>query len=78
VILALSSSEKTCNQLQLSFGCFPAHIKKYKTVHEAVAIVRQRCLTEKIAVRGDRVVIACGVPSDKKGVATNMILVETL
>lgn len=78
VILALSSNEKTCNQLQLSFGCFPVHIKKYKTVNEAVAIVRQRCLAEKIAMKGDRIVIACGVPSGKKGVATNMILVETL
>ncbi|MBI5913059.1 pyruvate kinase [Candidatus Azambacteria bacterium] len=78
VILALSSNEKTCNQIHLSFGCFPARVKKYKTVNEAVAIVRQRCLAEKVASKGDRVVIACGVPSGKKGVATNMILVETI
>ena len=78
VILALSPSEKTCKQIHLSFGCLPAHIKRYKTVNEAVALVRQRCLTEKIALKGDRVVIACGVPSAKKGVATNMILVETI
>lgn len=78
VILALSPNEKTCNQINLYFGCFPARIKRYKTLNEAIAIVRQRCLTENIAAKGDRVVIACGVPSAKKGVATNMILVETI
>ena len=77
-ILVLSPNEKTCRQAHLSFGCFPAHIKRYKTLSEAASIVRQRCLIEKIASKGDRVVIACGAPFNKKGVATNMILVETM
>ena len=77
-ILALSANEKTCNQMHLSFGCFPARVKRYKTINEAVSLVRQSCLAEKIARKGDRMVIACGVPSNKKGVITNMILVETV
>ena len=65
-ILALSANEKTCNQMHLSFGCFPARVKRYKTINEAVSLVRQSCLAEKIARKGDRMVIACGVPSNKR------------
>ncbi|MCR4323313.1 MAG: pyruvate kinase, partial [Candidatus Azambacteria bacterium] len=78
VILALSPNEKTYNQLHLSFGCLPARIKRYKTLQEASMLVRQCCLKEKIASPGDRIVIACGAPYNKKGGATNMILVETI
>lgn len=77
VILTLSPNEKTCNQIHLSFGCFPVRIKRYKTLNEAFAIVRQRCLSEKIASKGDRIVIACGTSFNKKG-STNMIVVETI
>lgn len=78
LILVISQSEKTCNQSCLSFGCLPAQVKKYKTMDEAISIAREHCLAEKIAEKGDNIVIACGAPFGKKNLSTNMILVETI
>lgn len=77
VIIAFSPSEKTCNQLCLSYGCIPVQVKRYKTLQEVFAIIRKYCVSEKIAKKGDRVVVAAGAPFNKK-VPTNMILVETI
>lgn len=78
IILVISKNEKTCNQSCLSFGCLPAQAGKYKTLNEALSVARKYCLTEKIAKKGDNIVIACGFPLGKKNVSTNMILVKTI
>src|SRR3989344_5999645 len=77
-ILVISKNEKTCNQTCVSFGCLPARTEKYKTLNEALLMARKYCLTEKIAEKGDNIVIACGAMSGKKNAFTNMILVETI
>lgn len=77
VIIAFSPSERTCNQLCLSYGCIPVQVERYKTLQEVFAIIRKYCVSEKIAKKGDRVVVAAGAPFNKK-VPTNMILVETI
>ena len=77
-ILVISKNEKTCNQACVSFGCLPARTEKYKTLNEALLMARKYCLTEKIAEKGDNIVIACGAMSGKKNAFTNMILVERI
>ncbi len=78
VILALSPNERTSQKTVLSFGVTPVTISRYKTLADAFKIVRTHCLKEKLAVKGDKVVIVAGAPFDTKGVATNMLMVETI
>lgn len=78
-IFALSSEEKTLNQICLSFGCIPIKIDDWKTVAEAFELVREICLNNKITKEGDRVVISAGAPTkEPRPRQTNMILVETI
>jgi pyruvate kinase len=77
-ILALTPNEIVSNQLCLSFGVESVPVKKFRTLNEALAIIRTHCLkSNKLANKGDKVVIALGHPFGKH-VSTNMILVETL
>lgn len=75
--IALTPNEITHNQLLFSFGVFPVITKKVKTMPEIVAVVRSYCVKSKIAKKGEKVVIAIGIPFGKKG-STNMILVEKI
>jgi pyruvate kinase len=77
-ILSLSPEIGTCQKLALSFGCLPVNIPRYETVDDVFKIVRTHCLKEKLAKKGDKVVIASGVPFNTRGVTTNMLMVETL
>ncbi len=76
-ILALTPNEKTYSQLALTSGCYPLIVKKFKTVDEIIKMVRQHALKHKLASKGDRVVIAAGMPFGKSG-NTNMLLVEVI
>lgn len=77
-IFALSSNEKTYNQLCLSFGCIPVKIDEWKSVAESMEIVRKICLEKEIAKSGDRVVVAAGAHDSHNPKETNMLLVETI
>lgn len=80
-IFALSSEEKTVNQMNLSFGCIPVLTDSWKTTSEALHIVRQICLEKNIAKKGERVVLVAGAhAADEKDPKkeTNMLLVETI
>ncbi len=77
-ILALSPKAQTSQKLALSFGCQPVTIERYKTLGEALSLVRTHCLKHKLAAKGDKVVVASGAPFNTKGVSTNMLVVETL
>jgi pyruvate kinase len=76
-ILAFTPNKKTFNQLLVSYGCIPVEMKKIKTVNEALPVVRQYVLKNKIAVKGDKIVIAAGVPFGKS-IDTNTMLVEVI
>jgi pyruvate kinase len=76
-ILALTSNEKDANKMMLSFGCYPVVTDKFETVSEIMKVVKQVAIKEKIADKGDRVVIVAGMPFGKIK-ETNMILVETI
>lgn len=77
-ILTLSPNERTAQKLSLSFGCIPVVIPRYKTLTDVFKLVRTYCIKQKLAKKGDRVVIAAGAPFNTKGVATNTLMVETL
>ncbi|MEX1026566.1 MAG: pyruvate kinase [Candidatus Paceibacterota bacterium] len=76
LILALTPDEKTWRQLQLSFGAFPVLVGELESVDDIFGIVRKDALKFKLARKGDKVVVAAGVPFSKKRPETNMMLVE--
>ncbi|HAQ03092.1 TPA: pyruvate kinase [Candidatus Nomurabacteria bacterium] len=79
-IIAVTSEQITSNQLALSFGCLPLKVDEYKTALdiEVFKAIRNYCIKNKIASKGDKVVIATCSQWEKKGGATNMIMVETI
>jgi len=78
IILALSPNARTSQKLALSFGCMPITIPRYESVADVFDIVRTYCAKHGIGNEGESVVIAAGAPFNTKGVATNMLIVETL
>lgn len=77
-ILALSPNNRTVSKLSLSFGCMPVSVTHYNTIEDVIKIVREHCLKQKLVKKGDKVVVAGGVPFNTKGLSTNMLLVETI
>lgn len=78
VILALSPSARTSSKLSLVFGCSSVTVERYDTLLDVFKIVRERCLKAKLVKKGDKVVIAAGVPFNTKGLSTNMLVVQTI
>ncbi|HEY4494566.1 MAG TPA: pyruvate kinase [Candidatus Paceibacterota bacterium] len=76
-ILALTLSDEVAKKLTLSFGCYPMVVPKFSTTNQIMNIVRKTSIKNKLAVRGDKVVILSGMPFGKIQ-ETNMILVETI
>ena len=78
MILALSPNVETVNKLALSYGCIPMKIERTNSLSDVFKTVRSHVLKEKLASKGDKVVITAGAPFDTKGVKTNMMLVEVI
>ncbi len=76
-IIAMTLTDSTAKKLCLSFGCYPIVVEKFTTVAEVMGIVRKVALKEKIAVKGDKVIVVAGVPFGKIQ-ETNMMLIETI
>jgi pyruvate kinase len=76
-VIALSSNPVSAPKLALTFGCYPVVVPKFKTIDEAMAIVRKLAIEHKMAVKGDKVVLVAGLPFGKLK-ETNTILVETI
>jgi len=77
-ILALSPFEKTSRRLSICFGCMPVTVPMYESLEDVFKIVREFCLKKKLADKGDKVVIAAGVPFGSKGLSTNMLAVHVI
>lgn len=75
--IVLSDSPKHLNKLALSFGCEPISAPTFKTVEEAMVVVRDVAFKNKLAKKGDKVVLVWGFPFGGSK-DTNLILVETL
>ena len=75
--IAMTPNAITHNQLLFTFGVTPVIIKKVNTMSEIVAVAKSYCVKNKIAQKGENIVIAIGMPFGKK-ISTNMILVEKI
>jgi pyruvate kinase len=77
LIFVFTPNEVTYNKACLSFGCVPVSTGWFKDYNVMLKEIRNYFLKKKLAFKGDKVVIASGMPFGKV-VETNMIVVETL
>ena len=78
MILALTPNEITAHQLCLSFGCVSKQVPYFKTFEEVSKYVKGYCIKEKIAKKGDRIIITGSMPFGKESGSTNMVMVEII
>ncbi len=76
-IYSFTKEQKTFNHLLVSYGCKPVMMPKIKSLNEAIPFVRSFLKKNKVAKKGDTVIIAAGIPFGKS-VDTNMVLVDVL
>lgn len=76
-IVALTSNQRTYNQLSLSYGVYPFLVPKFMHVVDVMKEVRSIVVKNKIAAKGDKVVLVMGNPLGKT-VETNTVIVETI
>ncbi len=74
-ILALTPNRKTFGRLSLSFGCYPRLIKNFENLEEVVETAKKMAVEHKMAKRGDKIVIAAGIPFGVSG-TTNLVLAQ--
>ncbi len=77
-ILAITPNEVTYRQICISFGCYPVMVPNFKNYEEVSNFVRDYCKKNKIAEKGDSVVVTGGMPFSKKSGSTNMIMVAKI
>ena len=76
-IVAMTPNERTFRKLALSFGCFTGLVKEFRDINEVIAIIDAFVVRAKIARKGEKVVIAGGIPFGKVG-GTNMLFAHTV
>jgi pyruvate kinase len=76
-ILALTPVKETIQSLTLTANIMPFEIPSLKTFDAVLEFIPQFLQKEKLAKKGDRVVVTAGVPFAAAG-STNMILVVTV
>ena len=76
-IIALTPNEKTRNWLALSYGCVPIICKKFGNITQVIKEAKDLALNNKLAKKGDKIVIVFGLPLGRSG-GTNSLIVETL
>jgi pyruvate kinase len=76
-ILVFTPNKVSYQRSILNFGCTPFLIDRIDNPAKAIEVVRECILKNKLAKKGDKVVIATGVPFGKTK-ETNVLLVNTL
>ncbi|MGM0482238.1 MAG: pyruvate kinase [Patescibacteria group bacterium] len=76
-IITMTAKEETFRKLALCAGCVPLFTEKPKGLEDAFSLVREYALKHDLAQRGDRAVVAAGVPFERPDAKTNMLFVET-
>ncbi len=76
-IIAITPNESTFNKVNLLFGTYPVMIDKFKSFDDAVAHIKPLLIKEKLAKKGDKIVLVSGVPFGKV-TESNIVMVETL
>lgn len=76
-VIAMSPKDYVVRQLELVFGCFPARIEHFTNISDVMKVVRAYVLKNKLAKKGDKVVVAAGIPFGHVG-GTNTVMVEVI
>ncbi len=76
-IIVLTPRKKTFQQLQLSWGCYPIMIEEHKSIKDTGEMIRAMFLKEKLAKKGDKVLICTSVPFGEIH-EPNLMYVETI
>lgn len=76
-IVVLTPNDRVLRKMALSFGCYAYKTKPFKQVSEVVNEARKVLLAQGFAKKGERFVIAAGVPFGQPG-GTNLMMVETV
>lgn len=77
-IIAATGDAKTETRLVLSFGCFPLHTTNKGSFESVMKQVSDFIKTNKLAKKGDNIVIIFGEPVGKKGTTANALSVQTI
>lgn len=78
LVIAMTPNQRSLNRLALNFGCIPFLTPRFETLEESFKFVRAYCLKNKLAEKGDKVVITAGTPFNTKNTPTNMLQVEVI
>lgn len=76
-IVVMTPNRRTLAKVALSFGVLPVAIKGFRYVGEVTHLAAEFAKKRGIAKKGDKVIIAAGVPFGRPG-ATNMLLVHVI
>ncbi|MCB9964320.1 MAG: pyruvate kinase [Rhodospirillales bacterium] len=75
-ILCLTPSEKVAHQMCVSYGVHPSYVEYVTTFKEAVAAGIKCAKEQKLAGKGDLLVITAGVPFGMPGTTNNLRVAE--
>lgn len=77
MVIALAPSERTCNELSLSWGVIPIQTPDPKDTDDMMDVAHHKLIESRLLDEGDRFVLTAGVPFGVRG-TTNMIRVDRL
>lgn len=76
-LIVFTPKKNTFQQIQLSWGCSPVLIDEHKGIRDSSELVRNYLLKNKLAKKGDKIVICTSLPFGEIH-EPNLMLVETL
>jgi pyruvate kinase len=76
-IIVLTPDKKTAQQIMLAYGCYPIISEDIKTFDKVAVIVKDYLIDNKLAKKGDKVVVTAGIPIGEIH-ETNAMYVETI
>jgi pyruvate kinase len=77
-IIVLTPDQTTFNQISLSFGCTPVIFNRSDNFGDIAKFAKNYILKNKIANKGDKILITSGIPFGRKNGFTNMLAVEVI
>ena len=76
-IIVFTPNEATARRLALSFACHPFIATSFDELFAVISESKKALLKEKIANKGDTVILVAGIPFGKSG-KTNTLMVQTV
>jgi len=74
-IIVFTPRETTARRLALSFACHPCMVSSFEDLFAVIAESKSTILKEKLATRGDNIILVAGIPLGSAG-NTNMMMVQ--